>query len=236
MVDEVLRCLRPAPGEIAVDCTLGGGGHALAILDRIQPGGRLIGIDVDPLELPRAEARLRAAGFGSRRLRGPAGKFRGTAADPRRGRARRRGHDRRRPRRLLDAARQPRSRLQLQGAGPARHADGPVGRRARVRAGCAARRRGARGTSHGERRRTACQAHRGPAEAVTCRHDERGRTRRAHGPPPRRPPPDEERRRRTRSAARSRPCGSRSTTSSAHSKRCCSRCRAASRPAAASSC
>jgi 16S rRNA (cytosine1402-N4)-methyltransferase len=64
MVEEVLRCLRPAPGEIAVDCTLGGGGHARAILERLQPGGRLIGLDVDPLELPRAEAHLRAAGFG----------------------------------------------------------------------------------------------------------------------------------------------------------------------------
>ena len=64
MVDEVLGCLQPVPGEIAVDCTLGGGGHAQAILERIQPGGRLIGLDVDPLELPRTEARLRAAGFG----------------------------------------------------------------------------------------------------------------------------------------------------------------------------
>ena len=64
MVAEVLACLRPAPGEIAVDCTLGGGGHARAILERLQPGGRLIGLDVDPIELPRAEAALRAAGFG----------------------------------------------------------------------------------------------------------------------------------------------------------------------------
>ena len=64
MVDEVLRCLQPEPGDIAVDCTLGGGGHAQAMLARIQPGGRLIGIDVDPIELPRTEARLRAAGFG----------------------------------------------------------------------------------------------------------------------------------------------------------------------------
>ena len=63
MVAEVLECLRPQPGEVAVDCTLGGGGHARAILERIQPGGRLIGLDVDPLELPRTEARLRAAGF-----------------------------------------------------------------------------------------------------------------------------------------------------------------------------
>jgi len=64
MVDEVLACLRPAPGEIAVDCTLGGGGHAQAILPRLLPGGRLIGLDVDPVERPRTEARVRAAGFG----------------------------------------------------------------------------------------------------------------------------------------------------------------------------
>ena len=64
MVEEVLRCLRPAPGEVALDCTLGGGGHAAAILERLQPGGRLIGVDTDPIELPRTEARLRAAGFG----------------------------------------------------------------------------------------------------------------------------------------------------------------------------
>jgi len=64
MLAEVLHCLRPAPGEVAVDCTLGGGGHARAILEAIQPGGRLIGLDVDALELPRTETRLRAGGFG----------------------------------------------------------------------------------------------------------------------------------------------------------------------------
>jgi len=63
MVEEVLRCLRPRPGEVAVDCTLGGGGHAQPMLERLLPGGRLIGLDLDPLELPRTEARLRAAGF-----------------------------------------------------------------------------------------------------------------------------------------------------------------------------
>lgn len=65
MVAEVLRCLRPVPGNVAIDCTLGGGGHAQAILEHIQPGGRLIGLDSDPLELPRTQARLRAAGFGA---------------------------------------------------------------------------------------------------------------------------------------------------------------------------
>ncbi len=63
MVEEVLRLLRPKAGEVAVDCTLGGGGHARTILERVQPGGRLLGLDVDPVELPRTEARLRAAGF-----------------------------------------------------------------------------------------------------------------------------------------------------------------------------
>jgi 16S rRNA (cytosine1402-N4)-methyltransferase len=61
---EVLGCLRPGAGDVAIDCTLGWGGHARAILGRVAPGGRVIGIDVDPIELPRAEARLRAAGFG----------------------------------------------------------------------------------------------------------------------------------------------------------------------------
>ena len=64
MQREVLACLRPRAGEIGVDCTLGWGGHARLVLQRLLPGGRLIGIDVDPIELPRAEQRLRAEGFG----------------------------------------------------------------------------------------------------------------------------------------------------------------------------
>lgn len=63
MVREVLECLRPEPGDFVVDCTLGGGGHAEALLRRVAPGGRLLGLDVDPLELPRTEVRLRDAGF-----------------------------------------------------------------------------------------------------------------------------------------------------------------------------
>ena len=34
------------------------------MLERVLPGGRLVGLDVDPVELPRTEARLRAKGFG----------------------------------------------------------------------------------------------------------------------------------------------------------------------------
>ncbi len=64
MVREILDALAPKPGEIFVDCTLGYGGHAREILPLLQPGGRLIGLDVDPLEQPRTEERLRAQGFG----------------------------------------------------------------------------------------------------------------------------------------------------------------------------
>lgn len=64
-LQEVLSILDPKPGEIAVDATLGYGGHARAILKHIQPGGILYGFDVDSIELPKTEARLRAEGFGA---------------------------------------------------------------------------------------------------------------------------------------------------------------------------
>ena len=63
LVREVMRVLAPQPGHIAVDCTLGYGGHAQELLAAVQPGGRLLAIDSDPIELPKAEARLRALGF-----------------------------------------------------------------------------------------------------------------------------------------------------------------------------
>jgi len=62
-VAEILEALVPGPGQTGLDATLGYGGHAQEILPRLAPGGRLFGIDVDPLELPRTEARLRALGF-----------------------------------------------------------------------------------------------------------------------------------------------------------------------------
>jgi len=63
MVAEILACLAPTLGAIAVDCTLGYGGHTKEILAKIIPGGRLLGLDQDPIELPKTEARLRALGF-----------------------------------------------------------------------------------------------------------------------------------------------------------------------------
>ncbi len=63
MVAEILEALAPKPGAIAVDCTLGYGGHAQEILACILPGGKLLGLDQDPVELPKTEARLRTLSY-----------------------------------------------------------------------------------------------------------------------------------------------------------------------------
>jgi 16S rRNA (cytosine1402-N4)-methyltransferase len=58
MVKEVLEYLACRPGQVVVDATVGSGGHAEAILERILPGGRLIGIDRDPEAIERTRVRL----------------------------------------------------------------------------------------------------------------------------------------------------------------------------------
>ena len=63
MMREILAALAPQPGEHAIDCTLGYGGHAQELLAAVQPGGRLIAMDTDPIESPKTEARLQALGF-----------------------------------------------------------------------------------------------------------------------------------------------------------------------------
>lgn len=63
MVDEIVRVLDLRPGQTVVDCTLGYGGHAAELLKRIRPGGKLIALDADPIEIVRTEERLRAAGW-----------------------------------------------------------------------------------------------------------------------------------------------------------------------------
>ena len=77
MVTEILELLAPKPGELAVDCTLGYGGHAQEILARLAPGGKLLGLDTDPIELPKTEARLRALGFGPEVFTAHRGNFAG---------------------------------------------------------------------------------------------------------------------------------------------------------------
>ena len=53
LAGELIELLDPRPGEVAVDCTVGGGGHARLIAERIGPAGMLIGIDRDPLAQER---------------------------------------------------------------------------------------------------------------------------------------------------------------------------------------
>lgn len=64
LLKEVLQYLDPQPNEDAIDATINGGGHAEAILERIAPRGKLLGIDRDPSILDGTRRRL--SRFGDR--------------------------------------------------------------------------------------------------------------------------------------------------------------------------
>ncbi len=70
MVEEVLQLLDPKPGGTYVDGTVGGAGHALEILKKITPGGRLIGIDRDEDALAESARRLAPFGTGKTLVKG----------------------------------------------------------------------------------------------------------------------------------------------------------------------
>jgi 16S rRNA (cytosine1402-N4)-methyltransferase len=55
---EVLTALAPQPGQVIVDATVGAGGHARLVAERLQPGGRLVGLDRDAAMLELARKRL----------------------------------------------------------------------------------------------------------------------------------------------------------------------------------
>jgi 16S rRNA (cytosine1402-N4)-methyltransferase len=59
MVRKVLAALDPQPGKTLVDGTLGGGGHARLLAERIAPNGMLIALDRDPRAIAAAEQHLR---------------------------------------------------------------------------------------------------------------------------------------------------------------------------------
>ncbi|UCH43471.1 MAG: 16S rRNA (cytosine(1402)-N(4))-methyltransferase RsmH [Dehalococcoidales bacterium] len=65
LVEEAIKALDVQPGGRYIDCTLGGGGHAAAILERSSPGGQLLGIDADPEAVQTARERLEAYGDSS---------------------------------------------------------------------------------------------------------------------------------------------------------------------------
>jgi 16S rRNA (cytosine1402-N4)-methyltransferase len=60
MLAEILKALEPHSGGLYLDATVGLGGHASAILDRLAPTGRLLGLDQDPEALVIARPRLEA--------------------------------------------------------------------------------------------------------------------------------------------------------------------------------
>jgi 16S rRNA (cytosine1402-N4)-methyltransferase len=58
MLAEVLEQLRPATGQVFVDGTLGGGGHARELAKRVQPGGRVLAVDADVTAVERSRITL----------------------------------------------------------------------------------------------------------------------------------------------------------------------------------
>ncbi|MGZ6271160.1 MAG: 16S rRNA (cytosine(1402)-N(4))-methyltransferase RsmH [Candidatus Limnocylindrales bacterium] len=58
MVEEVMAALSPVAGSFMVDATVGGGGHAVRILEATSPDGRLLGLDADPAAIARTARRL----------------------------------------------------------------------------------------------------------------------------------------------------------------------------------
>lgn len=80
LAEEVLAALAPRPGERGVDATLGFGGHAERLLARLAPGGTLLGLDADPVQLERAEGRLRGLGHGPEAFRALRTNFAGLPA------------------------------------------------------------------------------------------------------------------------------------------------------------
>lgn len=64
LATECVDLLQPKPGGHFVDCTVNGGGHSLALLERTNPNGRLLALDADPAAV--AHARQRFASYGER--------------------------------------------------------------------------------------------------------------------------------------------------------------------------
>jgi 16S rRNA (cytosine1402-N4)-methyltransferase len=71
LAGELVDLLDPAPGEVAVDCTFGGGGHARLIAERIGAAGTLIGIDRDPEAQARFEEMAAEVACQTRFIRAP---------------------------------------------------------------------------------------------------------------------------------------------------------------------
>ena len=185
LAGELVDLLDPQPGEIAVDCTFGGGGHARLVAERLGPGRRAH----RHRPRPRGRGALRRAG-GRRRLPHalhPRAVRRGARAAARRGRPRRPRLPR--PRHVLDAGRHARARLLLRLRRAAGHAHGPR-RRAHRRRRRQHVGRAPPGDAAARLRRGALRAAHRPRDRPRARHGaarddqraRRGRDRRRAGP------------------------------------------------------
>jgi len=61
LLKEVIEILNPQPGEFFIDGTIGSGGHAVKIFEKILPDGKLIGLDLDENNLKIAESKILAS-------------------------------------------------------------------------------------------------------------------------------------------------------------------------------
>jgi 16S rRNA (cytosine1402-N4)-methyltransferase len=70
LAEELMELLDPSPGQTAIDCTFGGGGHARLVAERLGPGGTLIAVDRDPLAQERCAALAEEVSCAVRFIRG----------------------------------------------------------------------------------------------------------------------------------------------------------------------
>ncbi len=63
LLEKVIEYLNPQPGQNFIDATIDGGGHALAMLERIIPGGKLLGIEWDEELLGRLKLKIQSSKF-----------------------------------------------------------------------------------------------------------------------------------------------------------------------------
>lgn len=68
LLQEVITYLDPQVGENFIDCTLGGGGHTLAILKKTEPAGKVLAIDADPVAIESFRKRSLASGIDQERV------------------------------------------------------------------------------------------------------------------------------------------------------------------------
>ena len=66
LLNEVLEYLQPKPGDNFIDCTVGEGGHAIAILKMIAPNGKVLGIDRDADTAERLRQKAKELGVDER--------------------------------------------------------------------------------------------------------------------------------------------------------------------------